>query len=298
MNKKTLKLFVCFTLIISFFFWYWRHHKSNNTVLEPTLSSTESPALQGTPTLPKKASSPEPLPTYQDTTEKQKEFTTRIKDLNEIILGCQKEVERLFPVQSLDEPSKTYRDINQFKEALQKFYQVVSKKMEKSAELISFLESLSENDLTPERIFNQLSSIEDCGDFEEEAILDQAINTAKESNWSLDQKKELATTILQNFKGQMNQSLGLHQLTSKIDILKSLIEDGILPNKLKTDMASMEQAIEAAEQEFRQGMPADFAEKRYPPLQDILDIKNMEKEIVEKLKPQFSDVLSNCEGAL
>jgi len=280
--------------------WYTSRNKNDSdtdNTSSTKISMDQTPIEKNIKQQPKTANTEEEIVNFVDTTEKQKEFTKKITELNTLTLGCQKDVENLFPLQTLDDPSKKYKSAEEFKNALNKFYSIVGKKIEKSADLVNFLETVPEAELPSDRLFNQLSTVEDCGDFEEEAILDQAMTTAEELGWPMDQKKELTSAILQNFKQQLNMPIGFHQLSTKFEIVKSLVEDGFLPAKFSQEMAAMEQAIDAAENEFRLSLPADLAEKK-PSLRDIVDIKNGEKDITEKLKPQLNDIISNYESGL
>jgi len=103
----------------------------------------------------------DPVPTFVDNSPIQKEFTQKINNLVEATQKCQADVEILFPVDSLDGPSKTYKNFSKFKDAIQKFYQVVEKRVEKSHELMTYMETMPDGEISSERLFAQLSSIED-----------------------------------------------------------------------------------------------------------------------------------------
>jgi hypothetical protein len=234
----------------------------------------------------------EPVPTFVDNSPLQKEFTQKINSLVDATKKCQNDVEILFPVDSLDGPSKTYKNFPKFKDAIQKFYKVVEQRVEKSHELMTFLETLPDGEVSPERLFAQLSSIEDCGEFEEEAILDQAMTTALELNWPSDQKRELTNLVLGLFEKQLQGNLGLHQLSSKIEVMHSLLDDGFISSNFNQDLTSLDQVMEGAENEFRQALPLDFTQKKLPSQKDIVEIKNAEREAIEKVKPQILDLIN------
>lgn len=237
-----------------------------------------------------------PTPTFSDTTDKQKEFSKRVDSLVKITEKCQKDVEVLFPVDSLEGPSKIYKNFPKLKEAILKFYKIVADRTEKSNEIMGFIESIPENEIPPERLFSQLSSVEDCGEFEEEAIIDQAMTSATEYKWAPEQKRELTQLIISTFDQQLQGNLGLHQLSSKIEVLHNLVDEGFLSSKFNQEITTLDQTLENAETEFRQSIPLDFSEKKLPSLKDVIDIKNAEKDATEKVKSAMQDVFSNIKS--
>lgn len=233
----------------------------------------------------------EPTPTFVDSTEKQKEFSKRVDALVKITEKCQRDIETLFPVDSLEGPSKIYKSLPKLKEAIQKFYKIVADRADKSNELMGFIETIPDGEIAPERLFSQLSSVEDCGEFEEEAILDQAMTTAIDYKWPLEQKRELTQLIVNLYEQQLQANLGLHQLSSKIEVLHSLVDEGFLSSKCNQDLTALDQTLESAEADFRQSIPLDFSQKKLPTMKDVIDIKNAEKEACEKVKSSMQDVL-------
>ena len=292
---KNRPIFTGFILIILIsIIWWITHHSEDteNTQTAPTAMENPNLENQDEQLSPLNSTEPQDSPTFTDTRPLQKEFSSKVAELVEVTQACQKEVETLFPVDSLDGPSKVYKSLPKLKDAIEKFYQVVNQRVEKSYELMSFLEKLPEGEISSERLFSQLSNIEDCGEFEEEAILDQAISTALEFKWPLEQKRELTNLILGLFENQMQSNLGLHQLSSKIEVIHSLLDDGFISNKFNQDLTNLDQAMETAEAEFRQALPSDFSQKRLPTQKDILEIKNAEREAVERIKPLLLDTIS------
>lgn len=277
-------------LIITLIWWVINFSNESSTTKNQLQAQTENikPIEDDT----EKNIDSDPAPSFIDATPMQKEFSKQINNLVEATKNCQRDVEILFPVDSLEGPSKTYKNFSKFKDAIQKFYGVVAKRVEKSNDLMTFLETLPEGEIPSERLFAQLSSIEDCGEFEEEAILDQAMTTALELNWPSDQKRELTNLVLGLFENQLQGNLGLHQLSSKIEIIHSLIDDGFISSSFNQDLATLDQVMENAETEFRQSLPADFSQKKLPTQKDIIEIKNAERDAIEKLKPQMLDVIS------
>lgn len=296
MKNKPRPIIIGFALIalISIIWWL----KNSPTEVESDNSSTAT-SVQLTETQNEELENEdsnrdmaEPIPTFVDTTPKQIDFSKKIASLVEATKACQRDVELLFPVDNLDGPSKTYKTFSQFKDAIEKFYRVVEQRIEKSNDLMNFLETMPEGEISPDRLFSQLSSIEDCGEFEEEAILDQAMTTALELSWPSDQKRELTNLILSLFENQIQSNLGLHQLSSKIEVIHSLLDDGFISSNFSQELTALDQIMETAETEFRQSLPTDISQKSLPALKDVIDIKNAEREATDKVRPQTLDVIS------
>lgn len=239
-----------------------------------------------------------PTPTFVDTTEKQREFSKKVDALVKATETCQKDVESLFPVDSLEGPSKIYNNFPKLKDAIQKFYTVVANRVEKSHELMNFLETVPDGEIAPDRLFAQLSAVEDCGEFEEEAILDQAMTTAVDYRWSTEQKKELTNLILNLFEQQLKGNLGLHQISSKIEVLHSLIDEGFLPAKFNQELTALDQVLEGAETDFRQSLPLDFSSKKLPTQRDVIDIKNAERESSEIVKAAVLEKINSINNQI
>jgi hypothetical protein len=295
MKNKPTPIIIGFALIIliSLTWWYINSSKDTDVKIE-TQNQVEAQPNNPKENLPVEdnADELEPVATFVDATPKQKEFSNQIASLVDATKACQRDVEALFPIDSLEGASKTYRNFSSFKSAIEKFYKVVEKRVEKSNELMNFLETLPDGEISSERLFAQLSSIEDCGEFEEEAILDQAISTALELKWPSDQKRELTNLVLSLFENQMQSNLGLHQISSKIEVLHSLIDDGFISSNFNQELTTLDQVMENAENDFRQSLPVDFSQKKLPTQKDIIDIKNAEREAIDKIKPQILDIIS------
>lgn len=293
MKNKPLPIIIGFVLIglISLVWWF-----ANSSVEEKTQSIESVPEnsqVTSNSTNSNSASQiAEAAPTFVDSSPMQKEFSQKISKLVDATKTCQTDVETLFPVDSLDGPSKSYKNFSKFKDAIQKFYSVVEKRVEKSHDLMTFLETLPDGEISSERLFAQLSSIEDCGEFEEEAILDQAMTTALELNWPSDQKRELTNLILGLFDKQLQGNLGLHQLSSKIEVMHSLLDDGFISSNFNQDLTTLDQVMESAENDFRQALPLDLNQKKLPTQKDVIEIKNAEREAIDKVKPQILDLIN------
>ncbi len=293
MRNKPVPILIGFALILVISLIWWSINSSKDT--SPVQNNNENitpRAASATNLEEEEDSDAEAVPTFVDATPMQKEFSKQITNLVDATKACQRDVEALFPVDNLEGPSKTYKKFSHFKDAIEKFYRVVDKKIEKSNDLMNFLETLPDGEITSERLFAQLSSIEDCGEFEEEAILDQAMTTALELNWPSDQKRELTNLILGLFESQLQGNLGLHQLSSKIEVIHSLIDDGFISANFNQDLATLDQVMETAETDFRQALPVDFSQKKLPTQKDIIEIKNAEREAIDKVKPQILDTIS------
>lgn len=296
MKKPSTPIIIGILLICFFSLIWWWVNKEEEALPVENLETKVAAKIDH----PQAQAMPEALPsaTFVNTTEKQREFNQHVQDLIKATAKCREDLSKLFPMEQLEGPSKVYKNVNQFKAALQKFYQVVSRKVDQSNRLVAYMETLPEGEIPPEQLFAQLSAIEDCGDFEEEAVLDQALTTALEMKWSIDQKRELASSILQLFKSQLQTPLGLHQISSKVEVLHSLVDDGFLSSRLSSELTTLDQAMEAAETEFRQSLPQEYTDIKYPTLQNILEIKKAENYITEKMKQPLFDIISSAEPTL
>lgn len=291
MRNKPVPIIIgfAFIIVISLVWWFTNSSKNIDPVENKKLPEKVEISHQPVKDIPDEA---EVVPTFVDATPMQKEFSKQIANLVAATKACQRDVEILFPVDSLDGPSKTYKNFSSIKDAIEKFYRVVSKRVEKNNNLMNFLETLPDGEIASDRLFAQLSSVEDCGEFEEEAILDQAMATALELNWPSDQKRELTNLILSLFETQLQGNLALHQLSSKIEVIHSLIDDGFISANFNQDLIALDQVMENAESDFRQALPADFSQKKLPTQKDIIEIKNAEREAIDKVKPQILDTIS------
>ena len=234
--------------------------------------------------------------TFEDKSEKQKEFTKRLKEMNDEIKKCQEAVNAQFPIEKLEANAPAYKNIDSLKVGLNTFYNAVAKKMAKTQEFMVFLETLPESEVDSKRLYRQLSDVEDCGDFEEESIIDIAITAAQDKKWPESDKKELVTTLIKHFRDQMNGPIGLHQVMAKVEILRNLVDEEFIPNKYGQDLNNLQQLIDNAESDFKNNLPSDALEQKYPSSREISDMKQAENEIVEKLKDPINDSFSNIEN--
>jgi hypothetical protein len=297
MNSKKYFIFGISFLALLLVLWYWKGKPGTNDA-NPQVSSTDLSldSSEDEHDINVEEKSLEKIPLYEDSTEKQKEFTKKILSISSVVSQCQATVEKFFPAGSLDSVSPTYKNPEQLKKYLSKFYEQVNFKLDKSQELFEYLETIPEEEISPQRLFQQLSTVEDCGDFEEESIMDQVITTATSQQWSKEDKKDVVLFLINRFSEQMQKSIGLHQISAKIEILHNLQEEGIIPAKFQTNLNLMDQLIENGENEFRQNLPQDFASKKYPTIQDMIELKNTEKETIDKIKGPLQDLLDNLES--
>ncbi|MDH4468075.1 MAG: hypothetical protein QE271_08455 [Bacteriovoracaceae bacterium] len=233
---------------------------------------------------------------FTDTTDKQKEFSKKLKEMNDEIKKCQQTVNAQFPIEKLETNAPAFKNIQSLKVALDNFYQAVARKMSKSNEFMQFLENLPESEVDSKRLYKQLSEVEDCGDFEEESIIDMAITAAQDKKWSAADRKDLVSTLIKNFRDQLNTPLGLHQVVSKVEILRNLVDEEFISSKNGQDLNNLQQLLDNSENEFKNNLPTDILDNKYPSSREISDMKHMENEIVEKVRDQFLDTLTNVEN--
>jgi hypothetical protein len=300
MNNKKWAIAAIVAMIIFAIFWFGRSQKTDNeAVTSPEASSTN---LAKEEILREQESndelSDEDIPTsFEDKTDKQKEFTLKLKEMNDEIKRCQEAVNAQFPIEKLEANAPAYKNVESFKSALNVFYSAVAKKMSKTQEFMQFLETLPESEVDAKRLYRQLSEVEDCGDFEEESIVDIAITVAQDKKWPEGDKKEMVNSLIKHFRDQLNGPIGLHQVMSKVEIMRNLVDEDFIPSRYGQDLNNLQQLIDNAENDFKNNLPGDILEQKYPSSREISDMKQTENELIDKIKDPINETFSNIENA-
>jgi len=227
-----------------------------------------------------------------------KKLETLIVDINKDVSECQKKIESLFPEKYIEDDKIPYKTVKDIKKAVTSFYKVLNHKNSKTHQIITFFENNESQNLDPKATFEKISSIPDCGDFEEEVIMDALVSYISEHQFSTTEKKEISRHLLKEFSEQLDGKAALHHLISKIDSVESMVDENILPASIEKEIESLNQMLEDSEEDFRDLLPTDFAKKRYLSPKQIVLIKKREEEIIERMKVPVKQMLSEGLKAL
>lgn len=299
MKKLLLPLLITSLLLGLLIYWLWSR---NQSTMKPFSQAPTPISAQPTPAPENDDLSmdddEESIPEkFDDHTDKQKEFTQKLSEMNEEIKRCQQAVNAQFPIEKMESKAPAFKNIETLKRSLDIFYEAVSKKMNKANEFVQFLDSVPEGEIDPKRLFRQLGDVEDCGDFEEESIVDMAITAAQEKHWSAGDRKELVLTLLKHFRDQLNTSLGLHQIISKVEILQNLADEGFISERVTQDINNFQQLVDNTETEFRNNVPSDMMDRKYPTTRQISELKSLENDLNEKVREPMRELFTTVENS-
>ncbi len=224
------------------------------------------------------------------------ELDELLDDISDQITDCQKTVEKLFPEN--DDGSLPYKTASEVKNALSKFYKVTNDKLDNVGKVVKFLENADSSKLDAKKTFENISNIDDCGDFEEENIIDSVVSFLSEYTFSQAEKKSIAKHLINSFLTQINKPIGLHHIVSKVESIETMIDEEIIPPSLEADLERMNQTLEDIESDFRAVIPKDFATKDFFTPEEILLLKSREDEVIEKIKIPLKEFLSQIQEEL
>ncbi len=239
----------------------------------------------------------EKKPKYEVDLNLQTEFNSLVTNINTEVKKCQRGIAKLFPEDDPDD-ILPYQTAAELKSALDQFYGLVNGKIKDTNKVMKFFEEKNYERLDPKQTFEQLSQIEDCGDFEEESVVDSVITYVSDYSFSAADKKAVVTHIIKNFKDQLKMPIGLHHVMSKVESLESLLEEGLIAPHYQEDIARINQALEDSEEDFRRVLPLNMSEKKYLSPREVLEIKDRENEILERVKTTLGEILTQVEEGL
>lgn len=236
----------------------------------------------------------EKKPEYKVDLNLQSEFNTLVSSINEDVKKCQQGIAKLFPNNDPDN-RLPYQTAAEIKTALDNFYGLVNEKIINTHRVIGFFDEKNYEALDPKQTFEKLAQIEDCGDFEEESVVDSIISYISDYNFTAAEKKSIVSNILNHFQGQLKVPVGLHHIMSKVESLESLLEENLIPGHYQEDIARVNQILEDSEEDFRRILPTNLGEKKFLSPKEIIDIKDRENEILDRVKSTLGDILTQIE---
>jgi hypothetical protein len=229
--------------------------------------------------------------------EQEKILNDKVTQLNQEIQKCQQKIAAIFPQfdHQVDTMSMPFEEI---KIKVEQFYGQVNNKILASKNLMEHIESLSDTDIDPKVLFQQLSNVEDCGDFEEDTLLDIVITSSQSDSWSKEQKKEILQTFIGHFKRQLSLPLGFHQVLAKVEALQVLTEEGFVGQKHKIEMVALERVLEDAQFDYQRSFPTTMVEEKKITPSALAELKQRERDEVGRLKTQVIDYIRQVEDDL
>ncbi len=242
----------------------------------------------------KVAKQEEKVEEYQVDLNLQTEFNTLVANINGQVKKCQAGIAKLFPEDDPDD-ILPYQTAGELKGALDQFYSLVNGKINDTNKVMQFFQEKNHESLDAQKTFEQLSQIEDCGDFEEESVVDSVITYISDYSFSSNDKKTIVSHILKHFQDQLKMPIGLHHIMSKVESLEGLLEEELIPTHFQEDIARVNQVLEDSEEDFRRVLPINMSEKKYLSPKEILDIKDRENEILERVKISLGEILTQLE---
>ncbi|MCB9091540.1 MAG: hypothetical protein H6621_09105 [Halobacteriovoraceae bacterium] len=299
MDKKVQIVIAAAALGVAVLLIFLFTRNNGSEELEPISVQTTTTTLP-----PQKEREPETTQSETDqsqvneSNEVRKKFDNLLLDIKSSISQCRDGIEKLFPEKNLDEETLPYNSPEEIKQALNQYYSLVNDKLNKTEGLINFFKNEPINKLDPKSAYEQLAQIEDCGEFEEESIVDALIGSQNIHQWDSDTRKDLSSFLIKKFLGQLDQPVNLHHIISKIESLETLIEQGFISEQYKDEISRLNTLLDDAEMDFRNIVPSNLANRKYLTPAEILDIKEREKEITNRVKNQFVESLSIIQGSL
>ncbi len=219
-----------------------------------------------------------------------------LDEISSHVSKCQNTIKKLFP--ETDDSSLPYSKVSEIKDAVTRFYQVTNQKLEYVGKVIDFFESNDTSSLDPKITFEKISNIDDCGDFEEENIVDSVVSFLSEYTFSKEEKKSVAKHLIKNFINQLDRPVGLHHLVSKVESIETMIDEGIVPTSLESELSEMNQTLEDIEDDFRTLIPKNFAQKEYLTPKEILLLRSREDDVLNKIRGPLKDFLNQVQQEL
>ncbi len=218
-------------------------------------------------------------------------------ELDEILDGitseisdCKKKINSLFP-EDTDAQGLPYQSVKELNNALTSFFTITGKKLDRVHEVVTFFKENDTKQLDPKSTFEKISNLEDCGDFEEENVIDTVIDFLTEYNFKKSEQMRVSKHILGLYLDQLDKPVGLHHLVAKVESIESMIDEGLLPKSTENDLNLMNQSLEDMEEDFRTLIPKNFADKQYLTPTEILMLKQREDEVLDKLKAPLKDFI-------
>ncbi len=286
MTKKG-KLTVLVTIIIGLLAFYL-----SNRSMEEDLEVTKQKRIQEKPITKN-------LPVEQVEIKEEKkgsivatsvELDEMLDSITNEITDCKKRIGKLFP-EDTDTKGLPYQSVKEINTALTSFFTITGNKLDRVNEVVRFFKNNNTEKLDPKSTFEKISNLEDCGDFEEENVIDSVIDFLTEYNFKKSEQLVVSKHILSLYLKQLDKPVGLHHLVAKVESIESMIDEGLLPKSTETELNLMNQSLEDMEEDFRTLIPKNFAEKQYLTPPEILMLKQREDEVLAKLKGPLKDFI-------
>lgn len=222
-------------------------------------------------------------------------FMFQLNHLEKQIAQCQNTLSTLIPDDIMDQGKLKIKDLDQLKDIIKGFYQAVDKKITASEGLMKTIEKVPENHIPGDLIFDSLSKLDDCGEFEEESLTELVITYATQENLTSEQKREIMGMLLPAYRAQLKLNLGLQHMFGKMVNLKLLLDADFISRNHADNINVMSQSIEEIEGNYRAMLPQDILQKQSLNQKEILEIKSIEKDEVDKVKLRIIEVLDDIE---
>jgi len=213
-----------------------------------------------------------------------------LDEISQEISDCKKKINQLFPEDS-DTKSLPYQSVKELNSALSSFFSITGNKLDRVNEVVKFFKENDTGQLDPKATFEKVSSLEDCGDFEEENVIDSVIDFLTEYNFKKAEQQIVSKHILNLYLKQLDRPVGLHHLVAKVESIESMIDEGLLPKSTEAELDLMNQSLEDMEEDFRSLIPKNFADKQFLTPSEILMLKQREDEVLTKLKGPLKDFI-------
>ncbi len=244
-----------------------------------------------TPVIPEEPE-PEEEPT-ETTTSTQEKFQTHTDELKQVIDQCQKTVRRLIPDDFFDQEIPNITSVDQMIQTISEFYQVVNEKIHKANDVLQIITKEADHFSKPDEVFKSLSTLEECGEFEEEVLVEMVIQFIETEPLSEGDKQRLVEKLISSFQAQLRLNPSLYFSYSKVSALQLLFDTELIPPHLESELSHLSEISQDVEFNYRKSLPVDILERKSLSPHDIAFIRAAEQKEVKRLNETILQILSD-----
>jgi hypothetical protein len=259
--------------------------------IDQTYEEPFEPVVNQTPEPPKESTVTLPIKNENLDLNIQAKFERVVAEGKLTIKQCKENIANIFPMDENEGAKFQVKNLDELKSSIDNYFKNIKTKINVTSNVLASLESLDDSKVSTKQVFETISELGDCGEFQETALFENILEKLGQFPEFKEKKQAVVYSILDQYQDQLKQDVSFIHLGSKLETLEALVDEDYFPEYFTDEIQRVLRSYSEGQRDFMASLQALDKEGKYLGPSEILQISEKEQALLAPVKLQMQELI-------